>query len=279
MTVYQSSLLGAAALMYWFVLPLGFGTAWAIAVLAVAAAIAERGRVRLGTYTEASISLLPTVFAAAIFGPAAAMLVAVTSLAGDFPPFLTGARRREALERGSPYMKWGIYSCTRALTAGGAGLAAHFAAAYASGAYFSIAMSTIAAALVAEPLDVVFVGVTMRVRGMKSLEPLKALATVMLASIPLYTPIVAILAIAYANLSPWTLPLFLVPALAAQRMFGLYQQQRELAEGLFHANEQLEDANLSFATALVATLDARDRYTAGHSAAVAVYSLRYREAP
>jgi putative nucleotidyltransferase with HDIG domain len=29
---------------------------------------------------------------------------------------------------------------------------------------------------------------------------------------------------------------------------------------------------LSFATALVATLDARDRYTAGHSAAVAVYS-------
>src|SRR5207247_2122250 len=31
-------------------------------------------------------------------------------------------------------------------------------------------------------------------------------------------------------------------------------------------------ANLSFATALVATLDARDRYTAGHSAAVAIYS-------
>ena len=31
-------------------------------------------------------------------------------------------------------------------------------------------------------------------------------------------------------------------------------------------------ANLSFATALVATLDARDRYTAGHSAAVAIYA-------
>src|SRR6266542_5935918 len=35
---------------------------------------------------------------------------------------------------------------------------------------------------------------------------------------------------------------------------------------------RLERANLSFATALVATLDARDRYTAGHSAAVAIYS-------
>ena len=31
-------------------------------------------------------------------------------------------------------------------------------------------------------------------------------------------------------------------------------------------------ANISFATALVATLDARDRYTAGHSAAVAIYA-------
>ena len=36
-------------------------------------------------------------------------------------------------------------------------------------------------------------------------------------------------------------------------------------------NARLERANLSFASALVATLDARDRYTAGHSAAVAVY--------
>jgi putative nucleotidyltransferase with HDIG domain len=38
------------------------------------------------------------------------------------------------------------------------------------------------------------------------------------------------------------------------------------------ANERLEKANLSFATALVATLDARDRYTAGHSEAVAMYA-------
>ena len=38
------------------------------------------------------------------------------------------------------------------------------------------------------------------------------------------------------------------------------------------ANERLERASLSFATALVAALDARDQYTAGHSAAVAVYA-------
>ena len=37
-------------------------------------------------------------------------------------------------------------------------------------------------------------------------------------------------------------------------------------------NEQLQAANLSFAMGLIATLDARDRYTAGHSAAVAIYA-------
>jgi putative nucleotidyltransferase with HDIG domain len=63
----------------------------------------------------------------------------------------------------------------------------------------------------------------------------------------------------------------LIPALAAQRLFGLYQEQRRLAGDLASANVRLERANLSFATALVATLDARDRYTAGHSAAVAIY--------
>jgi putative two-component system response regulator len=52
----------------------------------------------------------------------------------------------------------------------------------------------------------------------------------------------------------------------------MYQAQRELAGDLRHANDELERANLSFASALVATLDARDRYTAGHSAAVAVYA-------
>src|SRR5262249_37586448 len=59
---------------------------------------------------------------------------------------------------------------------------------------------------------------------------------------------------------------------AAQRLFLLYRHQRETAEELTEANIRLERASLSFASALVTTLDARDRYTAGHSAAVAIYS-------
>ena len=59
--------------------------------------------------------------------------------------------------------------------------------------------------------------------------------------------------------------------MAAQRLFALYEHQRGLTEDLIGANERLQRANL-FAGALVATLDARDRYTAGHSAAVAIYA-------
>jgi putative nucleotidyltransferase with HDIG domain len=92
------------------------------------------------------------------------------------------------------------------------------------------------------------------------------------ASVPLYGPLIAFLGIAYREFSPWTLAFFFGPALAAQRLFALYQAQRESAEGLARLNGVLEQANLSFASALVATLDARDRYTAGHSAAVAVYA-------
>jgi putative nucleotidyltransferase with HDIG domain len=83
---------------------------------------------------------------------------------------------------------------------------------------------------------------------------------------------VGLLVFGYQTLSPAILPLFLAPALAAQRSFVLYQAERRTAGDLAEANRHLERANLSFATALVATLDARDRYTAGHSAAVAVYA-------
>jgi putative nucleotidyltransferase with HDIG domain len=84
--------------------------------------------------------------------------------------------------------------------------------------------------------------------------------------------LVALLAFMYVEVSPWTLAFFLVPAMAAQRLYGLYQEERRLAADLSTANETLERANLQFAAALIATLDARDRYTAGHSAAVAIYS-------
>jgi putative nucleotidyltransferase with HDIG domain len=249
------------------------GQPWAILALAIAAAVGERARVFLGPNTEVSISLLPTVFAAAVFGATAGAVVAAASYIGDFPLLLPAGRRADAFRRGSPFLKWGIYTSIRCMYGATAGLAA---SAVSSAAFHSVearlAVGTTVAALVAETLDQLFAALTLFLRGGQATDSLRASAPAMGASIPLYAPVVALLGIAYVEVSPWTLPLFLAPTLAAQRLFALYQQQRHLAEDLARVNTRLEQANLSFATALVATLDARDRYTAGHSAAVAIYA-------
>jgi putative nucleotidyltransferase with HDIG domain len=135
-----------------------------------------------------------------------------------------------------------------------------------------IAAGTVAGALTAEITGVSFAALTKRVRGKAAIGSLLTFAPLAFASFLLYTPLVAALVVGYLRVSPLTLPLFLFPALAAQRLFAMYQDQRRLARDLVLANVRLERANLSFATALVATLDARDRYTAGHSAAVAIYA-------
>lgn len=235
-----------------------FAEPWAVVALAILGAAAERGRVRLSSNLELSISLLPTLFAAVVFGPLAAMLVAMASMAGDFR---------------QPYMKWTIYTLSGSITGAATGFAAGLAGTWADSVAGSIAMATVAGAVTAQILDTCFAAATVTLRGTgRPFEVASTLAPVLAASVPLYTPVVAFLAYVYETLSPWTLPLFLAPALAAQHLFGLYQRQRSLTDDLTVANVQLERANLSFAAALVAALDARDRYTAGHSAAVAGYS-------
>ena len=93
-----------------------------------------------------------------------------------------------------------------------------------------------------------------------------------LANGSLYAPLTAVLVYAYRDVSPWSVVLFLIPAFAAQKLFILYQQQRAATEQLSDAMERQERAHISFASALVATLDAKDQYTAGHSSAVAMYA-------
>lgn len=239
---------------------LGYGvqSPWAVATLAAIAAVAERGRVRLNSTTELSISLLPMLFAAVAFGPLEAMIVGAASMLGGFR---------------SPYMKWAVFTSSEALTGAGTALAAGFAASLADGSVETVFAATVVGAFAAQLLDTFFASMTLYLRGTgKVRDYAQTLLPVVVASVPLYTPVVAVLVIAYEDVSPWTLPLFLTPALAAQRLFAMYQEQRRLAEDLSSANEALEQANLSFAAALVATLDARDQYTAGHSAAVAIYS-------
>ncbi len=80
-------------------------TPWGVVALAGVAALAERAGVRLNATTEASISLLPTVFAAVLFGPLAAMVVGAASMLGDSY---------------RPYTRWLAYTSSRAITAAAA---------------------------------------------------------------------------------------------------------------------------------------------------------------
>ena len=79
--------------------------------------------------------------------------------------------------------------------------------------------------------------------------------------------------IAYKNCHPWTLVLFFRTSPGGTATSSLSSRPTPASARVScQPTSRLEWANLSFASALVATLDARDRYTAGHSAAVAIYS-------
>lgn len=237
---------------------LGLGSPVAVASLGAIAAVSEwRGKITLRGNLTVSISLFPSVFAAVLFGPVAGMMVFCASALG-LPISLPGRL---------------LYASNRALigaVAGGA--AAIVSAAFAAGPGQVVAAAT-AAALAAELADAGFTSLTFTLRGLgRWTEAARDLIPVIVGSVPFYSPVVAVLVLAYQEVSPWTLPLFFAPALAAQRWFLMYQEQRRLTKDLQDANDQLKAANLSFAKGLIATLDARDRYTAGHSASVAVYA-------
>jgi putative nucleotidyltransferase with HDIG domain len=95
----------------------------------------------------------------------------------------------------------------------------------------------------------------------------------------LYTPLTALYAYAYQGSGAVVLAFIAIPLLAAHLSYSLYARQGQLIDQLTASNSSFEDANrrlrrvnLSFAAAMVRALDARDAYTAGHSATVAVYS-------
>ena len=176
-------------------------------------------------------------------------------------------------ESPQPRLKWGVYTCTRSITGAVTGLVAIRASTLSSSLLGAIVLATFAGALVSESLDLGFTALTFKLRGSGSFgDIIGSIGPTAAASIPLNVPVVALLAFAVEEASIWILPVFFLPALAAQRFFVMYQEQRQLADDLASVNLRLEQANLSFASALVTTLDARDQYTAGHSAAVAIYA-------
>jgi putative nucleotidyltransferase with HDIG domain len=203
-----------------------------------------------------SVSFLPLVFSAVIFGPLGGFAVGALSNVWD----LRDSR-----------LKWSVYTPVRALTAAAAGLAAWRLVPHPAGLGQYILASLVAS--VAElAADGFFSTATALVRGNDPVANLQAIAGIFLLTVPLYVPVLALFVYGYHAYSLHLVLVFFIPTLAAQRLLHLYQQEKEATHRLSAANERLRRASLSFATALVATLDARDQYTAGHSAAVAIYA-------
>jgi len=133
------------------------------------------------------------------------------------------------------------YFSSRGLTGAAAAGAAAAAASVMAGGTGEIIASSTAAALVAECSMRLFASATHRLRGNGSWrEAARELVPVIVASVPLYSPAVALLVLAYRGVSPWTLPLFFAPALAAQRWFIMYQDQQRLAVDLQGAKRTTE---------------------------------------
>ncbi len=234
-----------------------------LVVLAALALGAESESIQLTSTTEASIASLLGVFAAVVLGPLSGGAVAAVGLLATLP-------RRDVAQ---PVLRWASWTSIRFIATAAAGLAAA-PVLRASSADFWGLFGAVGAAFVAETaVDLILDPVAPHIRGSATYAAIvRANVPAVLGSVPFHAPVVAVLAYSYRSLSPWSVALFAVPAFAAQRLLILYRHQRETAEALTHANERLAKANLSFATALVATLDARDEYTAGHSAAVAIYA-------
>jgi putative nucleotidyltransferase with HDIG domain len=230
---------------------------WAVLFLGAVAALAERQSVAVTERTTLSVSFLPLVFSAVAFGPIGGFAVGALSNIWDL---------RESR------LKWGVYTPIRGLTAAFAGFAAWTLVPHPSG-LGQYLLASLAASVADLLAGVFFVGVTAAVRGLKLADlEVPSIASHLLLSVPLYVPILALFVFGYHAYSLWLVLVFFVPTLAAQRLLHLYQEERVVSRDLAAANARLRNASLSFATALVATLDARDQYTAGHSAAVAIYA-------
>ena len=264
LVAYVSVLVAAAVSLCLVLVALGYRVESPLVVLCLAAAtaVAERWSVPISTTTDLTVYLLPTVFAAVVFGPLEAGVIAAASMLGD-PELL----RRGNPER-APRLKWANYTAASFITGVVAGLTAQALVGPSVG---EIVAATFVAMAAAEASDFVFAVTTSQVRRRSMHELARRIGPVALTSFLVYAPVVVVLVLAYTRVSPFSILLFVVPTLAFQRLYALYQRERTLGDELRAVNDTLANANLSFAVALVTALEASDAYTAGHSRAVAIY--------
>ena len=125
---------------------------WTIAALILVGAVAERSGIWITRTTQMSIALLPTLFAAVLFGPLAAGLVNAMSMLGDPELFARSDPDR------APRLKWTNYTSSRFITGAAAGLVAQNVIGRTTSHFGGLLIATLVAALTAEALDILAAG-------------------------------------------------------------------------------------------------------------------------
>ncbi len=225
--------------------------------------VAEHESISLGPAVEVTIASLVCVFAAVVLGPISGAVIAVVGLLRDLP--------RRDTER--PILRWATWTSIRVIATASAGLAA---------------------AAIGRRERARLPGDLRGCRGGVCRRDLdRSLADVCCAGDPA-DEFVSSLAqggrsdgswrACRSTCLPWrSSPTSMASPRGVWRSSPSRHSRRSAcssslppaardARSSGEANARLASANLSFATALVATLDARDRYTAGHSTAVAIYA-------
>ena len=246
-----SASLGMAAVILAGAYGVDPGSPATVVMLAACALVTEMRGTRLSSRLAATATGQIIVLAAVTTGPIGAAIVALAAQLGDPPP---------------PLARWFTYTGLYATQGVAAGFAAMAVAPIGTDSASDIAGQAVCAAVAVFAVNFAGNAAVSWARGIANLRMhLRMVAMGAGGGCVFSAPVVAILAYGYAQAGLAVLLLALVPILAAVGLLGMYREKTELAR-------RLSEGNMAFALALVRALDARDPYTAGHSAAVAVYA-------
>ena len=222
--------------------------------LSICAAVGEwRSTVVAERFAASAVGAIGAL-AAVVAGPVGAWVVGTVAMAGDLPALRSRAGTR-----------WLAHASLYGASCAVGGLVASSARSDES-PLSSLARETLLASALIFCVNFCGNGLIGIVRRIRPLDRyLRTAAATIGAGCLFAVPVVIGLAYGYRRAGLGILLLILIPLLASSSLFGLYRRNSLLVR-------QLSDGNLAFALALMRALDARDAYTAGHSAAVAVYA-------
>ncbi len=223
-----------------------------IGTLAACALVAERQETVLSSRLAVSAAGPIGVLAAVVLGPLGGWIV-------GFCAMLTTAQ--------APLAKWfaqsNLFAASCAL---GGFAAASLGPLEAQGSVRLLCLQALAAAVCIFGANLVSIGF---ISVLRRIHPLGATLRVAAATVGggylFAVPLVAALAYAYHLAGLPALALTLLPLLGTREVLELYREKMELVK-------RQSEGDIAFALGLIRALDERDSYTAGHSAAVAVYA-------